>query len=204
MKKFYQALTELLRRMKVWVEGFADKPSARWSLFAIAFVESSFFPIPPDVLLIAMSITAPKKSYQYALICTVGSVCGAFLGYFIGYALFEAVGRPILEFYGALGQFEVVLSNYRENGILALFIAGFTPIPFKLFTIAAGFNQTLSLATLAVGSIVGRSARFFLVGALLYFYGAPIKTFLDRYFDKLSLAFVILLVLGFVAVKLLA
>jgi len=204
MKKLYQALTELLRRMKTWVEGFADKPSARWSLFAIAFIESSFFPIPPDVLLIAMSITAPKKSYQYALICTVGSVCGAFLGYFIGYALFEAVGRPILEFYGALGQFEVVLSNYRENGVLALFIAGFTPIPFKLFTIAAGFNETLSLATLAVGSIVGRSARFFLVGALLYFYGAPIKIFLDRYFDKLSLAFVILLVLGFVAVKLLA
>jgi len=204
VKNLYGKLTELLRGMKTWVEGFADRPSAGWSLFAIAFVESSFFPIPPDVLLIAMSIAAPKKSYRYALICTAGSVCGAFLGYFIGYALFETVGRPILEFYGALGQFEVVLSNYRENGILALFIAGFTPIPFKLFTIAAGFNQTLDLTTLAVGSIVGRSARFFLVGSLLYFYGATIKTFLDRYFDRLSLAFVILLVLGFVAIKFLA
>jgi membrane protein YqaA with SNARE-associated domain len=204
VKKILGTLTGWLRGMKTWVEGFADRPSARWSLFAIAFIESSFFPIPPDVLLIAMSIAAPRKSYQYALICTIGSVCGAFLGYFIGYALFETVGRPILEFYGALGQFEAVLANYRENGIMALFIAGFTPIPFKLFTIAAGFNQTLDLTTLAIGSIIGRSSRFFLVGSLLYFFGAPIKAFLDRYFDRLSIAFVALLVLGFLAVKLLA
>jgi len=204
VRNILASLTELLGRMKKWVEGFADRPSARWSLFAIAFIESSFFPIPPDVLLIAMGIAAPKKSYQYALICTAGSVCGAFLGYFIGYALFESVGRPILQFYGALDQFEAVLTNYRENGIMALFIAGFTPIPFKLFTIAAGFNNTLDLTTLAVGSIIGRSSRFLLVGALLYYYGASVKAFLDRYFDKLSLAFVILLVLGFVAVKLLA
>jgi len=204
VKKLFAILTGMLRKMKTWVEGFAERPSARWSLFAIAFLESSFFPIPPDVLLVAMSIAAPKKSYQYALICTVGSVCGAFLGYFIGYALFETVGRPILEFYGALGQFESVLANYRENGILALFVAGFTPIPFKLFTIAAGFNQTLDLTTLAIGSIIGRSSRFFLVGALLYFCGASMKAYLDKYFDRLSLAFVILLVLGFVAVKLLA
>jgi membrane protein YqaA with SNARE-associated domain len=204
VKKILGTLTGWLRGMKTWVEGFADRPSARWSLFAIAFIESSFFPIPPDVLLIAMSIAAPRKSCQYALICTIGSVCGAFLGYFIGYALFETVGRPILEFYGALGQFEAVLANYRENGIMALFIAGFTPIPFKLFTIAAGFNQTLDLTTLAIGSIIGRSSRFFLVGSLLYFFGAPIKAFLDRYFDRLSIAFVALLVLGFLAVKLLA
>lgn len=193
-----------LRRMKEWVESFAGKPSARWSLFGIAFVESSFFPIPPDVLLIAMGVGQPRKSFQYALICTVGSVLGAFLGYFIGYALFETIGKPILEFYGVLDQFESVLQNYRDNGILALFIAGFTPIPFKLFTIAAGFDQTISLTTLAVGSIIGRSSRFFLVGALLHHYGNAIKAFLDRYFDWLSLAFVALLVLGFLGIKLLA
>lgn len=203
MKNVIAAFLGHLRRMKEWVESFAGKPSARWSLFGIAFVESSFFPIPPDVLLIAMGVGQPRKSFQYALICTVGSVLGAFLGYFIGYALFETIGKPILEFYGVLDQFESVLQNYRDNGILALFIAGFTPIPFKLFTIAAGFDQTISLATLAVGSIIGRSSRFFLVGALLHHYGNAIKTFLDRYFDWLSLAFVALLVLGFLGIKLL-
>lgn len=202
MKNIIAAFVHHLRRMKEWVEGFAGRPSARWSLFGIAFVESSFFPIPPDVLLIAMGVGYPKKSFQYALICTLGSVLGAFLGYFIGYALFETIGRPILEFYGVLDQFEGVLRNYRENGILALFIAGFTPIPFKLFTIAAGFDQTLDLWTLALGSIIGRSSRFFLVGGLLYHYGESIKTFLDRYFDRLSLAFVALMILGFLGIKL--
>ena len=201
MKNIIAALVGHLRRLKEWVEGFAARPSAGWSLFGIAFVESSFFPIPPDVLLIAMGVSRPRSSFKYALICTAGSVTGAFLGYFIGYALFETVGRPILEFYGVLDKFEGVLQSYHDNGILALFIAGFTPIPFKIFTIAAGFNQTLSLATLAVGSIIGRSSRFFLVGALLHHFGKPIKTFLDRYFDKLSLAFVALLVLGFIAIK---
>jgi membrane protein YqaA with SNARE-associated domain len=201
MKNIIKRLTDALRTMKEWVEGFAGKPSADHALFWIAFVESSFFPIPPDVLLIAMSIGKPRRSFRNALLCTAGSVCGAFLGYFIGYALFETVGRPILEFYGALDKFEIVLQNYRENGILALFIAGFTPIPFKLFTIAAGFNQTLDLTTLAIGSVIGRSSRFFLVGGLLYLFGESMKTFLDKYFDKLSVAFVILLVLGFVVVR---
>ena len=187
--------------MKEWVEGFAGKPHANHALFWIAFVESSFFPIPPDVLLIAMSIGYPKRSFRYALICTAGSVCGAFLGYYIGYAFFETVGRSILEFYGALDTFQVVLGKYRENVIAALFIAGFTPIPFKLFTIAAGFNQTLDLTTLAVGAVIGRSSRFFLVGGLLYLYGEPIKKFLDRHFDRLSIAFVVLLVLGFIVVR---
>lgn len=203
MNPIIAAFVRRLRAMKAWVESFAGRPSARWSLFGIAFVESSFFPIPPDVLLIAMGVASPKKSFQYALICTLGSVLGAFLGYFIGYALFETIGRPILEFYGVLDKFEAVLLNYRENGVLALFIAGFTPIPFKLFTIAAGFNETIDLTTLAVGCIIGRSSRFFLVGGLLYWHGERIKTFLDRYFDRLSIAFVALLILGFVGVKLL-
>jgi len=189
--------------MKHWVEGFAGRPAARWSLFGIAFAESSCFPIPPDVLLVAMGVGYPKKSFQYALICTAGSVLGAFLGYYIGYAFFESVGRPILEFYGVLDRFADVLSNYRENGMVTLFIAGFTPIPFKLFTIAAGFDQTLSLTTLAAGCIVGRSTRFFLVGGLLYHYGEAIKVFLDRYFDRLSLAFAALMILGFLGVRLL-
>lgn len=196
-----QKIINWLRRLKEWVEQFAQKPYALWALFWIAFIEASFFPIPPDVLLIALGVATPRKSFRYALVCTLGSVSGAYLGYFIGYALFETVGRPILSFYGVLGQFESILLKYQENGIFALFIAGFTPIPYKVFTIAAGFNETLSLWTLTIGSFIGRSTRFFLVGALLFVFGANIKTFLDKYFDKLSLAFVALFILGFVAVK---
>ena len=196
-----QKLIDWLRKLKEWVEQSAQKPYALWALFWIAFIEASFFPIPPDVLLIALGVATPKKSFKYALVCTAGSVIGAYLGYFIGYALFETVGRPLLSFYGVLGQFEKILQKYHENGILALFIAGFTPIPYKAFTIAAGFNSTLDLWTLTLGSLVGRSSRFFLVGALLYLYGANVKVFLDKYFDKLSLAFVALFILGFIAIK---
>lgn len=196
-----QKLIGYLHTLKLWVEGFAQKQHALWALYAIAFIESSFFPIPPDVLLIALGVTTPKKSFRYALICTVGSVMGAYLGYLIGYAFFETIGKPILSFYGVLHQFEVVLQKYQENGFLALFIAGFTPIPFKIFTIAAGFNQTLDLWTLTLGSFIGRSSRFFLVGVLLYYFGAPVKVFIDKYFDKLSLAFVVLFILGIMAVN---
>lgn len=190
-----------LRQLKEWVENFAQKSYSLWALFWIAFVEASFFPIPPDILLIALAIGAPKKSFKFALICTMGSVIGAYLGYFIGYAFFETLGRPILTFYGVIDQFQNILLKYKEHGIMALFIAGFTPIPYKLFTIAAGFNQTIDLFTLTIGSFIGRSSRFFLVGGLLYLFGAPVKLFIDRYFDKLSLAFVILFILGIIAVK---
>lgn len=134
-------------------------------------------------------------------VCTIGSVMGAYLGYLIGYAFFETVGKPLLTLYGVLNQFEVILQKYHENGLLALFIAGFTPIPYKVFTIAAGFNQTIDLWTLTIGSLIGRSTRFFLVGGLLYFFGKRVKVFLDKYFDKLSLAVVALFILGFVAIK---
>jgi membrane protein YqaA with SNARE-associated domain len=196
-----QKIVSWLRGLKEWVESFAQKPYALWALFAIGFVEASFFPIPPDVLLIALGVATPRKSFKYALVCTVGSICGAYLGYYIGYAFFELIGRPILTFYGVMNQFEGVLQKYNEHGLLALFLAGFTPIPYKVFTIAAGFNQTIDLWTLTVGSFIGRAGRFFLVGLLLYAFGSRIKLFLDRYFDKLSIAFLVLFVLGFLAVK---
>ncbi len=152
-------------------------------------------------MLIALAVTTPKKSFKYALICTLGSVSGAYLGYYIGYGFFEVMGRPILSFYGALENFNYVLETYKNNGFLALFIAGFTPIPYKVFTIAAGFNQTIDLITLTLGSFVGRASRFFLVGGLLYIFGPQIKLFIDKYFDKLSVAFVILFILGIITVK---
>jgi membrane protein YqaA with SNARE-associated domain len=194
-------LIEYLHRLKDWVESFARRPYALWALFVIAFVESSFFPIPPDVLLIALAVTNPKRSFLYAAICTAGSVIGGFLGYYIGYALFETIGQQIIDFYGFGETFQIVLDKYRENAWMAIFIAGFTPIPYKVFTIAAGFKETIDLTTLALASLVGRSSRFFLVGGLLFFFGPKMKEFLDNHLEKLTLILGILFILGILTVK---
>ncbi len=197
MKKIF----EYLRRLKAWVEGYAEKPHAQWALFIIAFMESSFFPIPPDVLLIAMAVIVPTKAFRYALICSAGSVLGGVFGYFIGWAFFETIGQPILQFYGAMGHYENVRLLYNEHAFWAILAAGITPIPYKVFTIAAGAFE-VSLATLVVASIIGRSARFFFVAALFYFFGAPIKKFIDKYFEILTVDFLVLLVGGFVLIRL--
>ena len=186
--------------MKAWVEGYADKPHAQWALFWIAFAESSFFPIPPDVLLIAMAVMVPRRAFRYALICSAGSVLGGMFGYFIGWAFFETIGQPIINFYGAHGHYERVSQLYQQNAFLAIAAAGFTPIPYKVFTIAAGaFN--VSFMTLVLASVLSRSARFFLVAALFFFFGAPIKRFIDRYFEILTVVFLVLLIGGFVVVR---
>jgi len=189
-----------LRGLKAWVEGFAEKPGAGWALFVIAFAESSFFPIPPDVLLIALAISVPAKSFRYALVCSVGSVLGGMFGYLIGLEFYDLVGRKIIEFYSLQEQYAAVKILYDQNAFLAIAIAGFTPIPYKVFTIAAGAFQ-VSFATLVYASTVSRPARFYLVAALFFFFGARIKPLIDKYFEALTLAFVILLVAGFVVVK---
>ncbi|MEX2115694.1 MAG: YqaA family protein [Bacteroidota bacterium] len=192
-----------LRRLKDWVEAYAQKPGAGWALFLIAFAESSFFPIPPDVLLIALAIAVPKRAFTYALICSVGSVLGGMFGYFIGLELYETVGSRIIEFYGLEEQYLTVKSLYDNNAFSAIAIAGFTPIPYKVFTIAAGAFQ-VSFETLVLASTVSRPARFFLVAALFYYFGARIKPYIDKYFEILTLIFVVLLVAGFVLIKYLA
>jgi len=191
---------DYLKRLKAWVEGYAERPHAEWALFIIAFAESSFFPIPPDVLLIAMAVITPTKAFRYALICSVGSVLGGVFGYFIGWAFFEAIGQPILHFYGALGHYETVKQLYSEHAFWAILSAAFTPIPYKVFTIAAGTFE-VSLTTLIVASAIGRSGRFFLVAALFYFFGAKIKAFIDKYFELLTIAFLIMFVGGFVVIR---
>ncbi len=196
MKKIF----DQLRRLKAWVEGYADKPHAEWALFIIAFMESSFFPIPPDVLLIAMAVMVPTRAFRYAAICTAGSVLGGVFGYFIGWAFFETIGQPILQFYGAMGHYETVRQLYSEHAFWAIFTAAFTPIPYKVFTIAAGTFE-ISLATLVAASILGRAGRFFVVAALFYFFGAPIKKFIDKYFEILTVIFLVLLVGGFVVIR---
>lgn len=195
-----KALSAWIRGLKSWVEAFAEKPGAGWALFFIALAESSFFPIPPDVLLIALAVAIPTKAFRYALVCSVGSVVGGMLGYLIGLEFYDMVGRRIIEFYSLQEQYAAVKVLYDQNAFAAIAVAGFTPIPYKVFTIAAGAFQ-VSFATLVYASAVSRPARFFLVAALFFFFGARIKPVIDKYFEVITVAFVVLLVLGFVVVK---
>ncbi len=197
----YSRFTNLLHSLKEWVESFAHKPSAGIALFIFAFIESSFFPIPPDALLIILALSYPNRSFYYALICTVGSVLGAYLGYLIGYVFYDTIGIKIIHFYGVEHQINYVLDKYRENGFIAIVTAGFTPIPYKVFTILAGFNKTIDLFTLTFASLIGRAGRFFLVGSLIYFVGPGVKNFIDKYLDKLTIAFMFLLIISFVVLK---
>lgn len=194
-------ISEILYGIKTWVESFAQKPYGVWALFAIAFVESSFFPIPPDVLLIALSVARPRQAFKFALVCTLGSVAGAFLGYYIGYAFFETIGQKIVNLYGFEDKFQLVLDKYKENAWTALIVAGFTPIPYKVFTIAAGFRETIDLQTLALASLVGRASRFLLVGGLLFAFGPTIKEYLDKNLERLTIILGVLFVLGILAIK---
>lgn len=190
-----------VRRLYNWVLGWAETPSGPWALFGLSFAESSFFPIPPDVLLIALALGKPRRAFWFATLATVGSVLGGLLGYYIGAALFETVARPILEWYSATGRFETVGQLYRDNLILTLGTAGFTPVPYKVFTIAAGAFE-IALLPFVVISTVSRGLRFFIVSALIYFYGPPIKHFIDKYFNLISIGFVVLLIGGFLLVRL--
>ncbi len=189
-----------IRRLYDWVLGWAAHPAGPLALFLLAFAESSFFPIPPDVLLIALALGRPQRALWFALLATLGSVLGGVGGYYIGLALFEQVGRPILEWYNAMPEFDRVGQLYRDNLILALGTAGFTPIPYKVFTIAAGAFYIPLLPFMAI-SAVSRGLRFFLVALLIYYFGPPIKRFIDRYFNLLTILFVVLLVGGFLVVR---
>lgn len=190
-----------IRRQKARVEALAHRPTgARW-LFAIAFMESSFFPIPPDVLLFPLAASAPKKALRFSLICTVGSVLGALLGWVIGYTLYESVGKAILDFYHVTDKAEIVLEKYRENAFWAIVIAGFTPIPYKAFTILAGMGATVGIPMLLGASVVGRGARFFLVGGIVRLVGPKVMPFIEKYLDVLAIAFTILLIGGIVVLK---
>ncbi len=194
-------LKNILYRSKEWMEGFANRPGALLAIFILAFAESSFFPIPPDVLLIAIAIAQPKVSFKAALWCSVGSVLGGIFGYGIGYFLMESVGYSIVNFYNAQDIWAKVVETYNgEVGMWFLAGAAFSPIPYKISTIAAGATN-MDLIPFIIISSIGRSARFFLVAGVLYFVGPTAKVFIDKYFDKLSLVFIVLLILGFVAIK---
>ncbi|MEJ5287567.1 MAG: lipoprotein B [Candidatus Kapaibacterium sp.] len=196
-----QKINIFLRRTAEWMESFAQTKYSLWALFGFAFAEASFFPIPPDVLLIAMALSFPKRSYVSALWCTIGSALGGVLGYFIGYSLMEVVGVKIIDFYNFHEAWAKVVATFNSDvGYWFLAGAAFTPIPYKVATIAAGATQQ-SFVPFLIISFFGRGLRFFLVATLFYFFGPPVKSFIDKYFEKLTLAFLLLLVGGFVVIK---
>ena len=190
----------MLRRLYSWVLHWAETVYGTWALFVLAFCESSFFPIPPDILLIALSVSIPKKSLYYALVCSAGSVLGGCLGYLIGWQFMVGIGEKIISFYGLTEKVEYIQSLYMQYDALAIGIAGFTPIPYKVFTISAG-ALGINFSVFMIASLVSRSMRFFLVGWLIYRFGSGIQAFIERYFNTLAVAFTVLLVAGFVIIK---
>jgi len=190
----------MLRRLYDWTMGLAARPAALWWLGVISFVESSFFPIPPDVMLIPIVLAARDRWITIAAVCTVTSVLGGFLGYAIGLFLFESIGQLILKAYGLAARFDDLRRLFDEYGAWIILIKGMTPIPYKLITIAAGVFK-FDLATFAVCSVVTRGARFFLVAALLWWIGEPIRHFVEKNLTVVTTVFVVALVGGFVVVK---
>lgn len=205
----YTGLFGWVRRLKDWVEGLAEKPYALPALFILAFTESIFFPIPADVLLMALCVSLPRQSFRFALVCTAGSVLGAMGGYGIGYGLwytaageFSSLAQFFFDTIPAFNpeNFETVGEAYQTYDAWTVFIAGFTPLPYKVVTITAGIFKIDVLVFLGM-SLLSRGLRFGLVGALFFFFGKPIKTFIDKYLEILSILFVILLIGGFLALK---
>jgi membrane protein YqaA with SNARE-associated domain len=192
----------LLRRLYDWTLGWADTPYGTPALTALAFAESSFFPVPPDVLLSALCFSRPRRWLRYALICSLASVLGGILGWYIGLAFWELTRDFFFSHVPGFSErvFNLVGEKYRENAFLAILTAAFTPIPYKVFTIASGVFE-VRLETLVVASVIGRSLRFFAVAGLIRLFGPRIKPFLERNFELCALLFGLLAVLGFLAIK---
>ena len=191
---------QLIRKTYDWILHWSTTKYALPALAILSFAESSFFPIPPDVLLIAMTVAVPLKAFRYAAVCSVASVFGGMFGYLLGWQFMDLVGTPIVEFYHLQAQWDKIGGWYEKYNAWAVGVAGFTPLPYKVFTLAAGAFE-INFPVFVLASLVSRSARFFIVAALIYKYGAPIKVFIEKYFNILSIIFVVLLIAGFVLIK---
>jgi membrane protein YqaA with SNARE-associated domain len=170
------------------------------ALAAVSFAESSFFPLPPDLLLIPMVLARPRRAFAIASLCTLASVAGGFLGYAIGYFLFDAVGRPMLEFYHSMDKYEALKAAFAQWGVWIILVKGLTPIPYKLITISCGVAH-FPLLPFALASLVSRSLRFYLVAALLWKFGVPVQQFIERRLTLVTTLFAVALVGGFVALS---
>lgn len=185
-----------LRRLYHWTLSLAAHPQAIWALFLVALVESSVFPIPPDVLLLVMAMSSPAGAFRYAAMATLGSTLGAAFGYVIGMFLLATIAMPILEFYHAVDTFNHVQALFREYGIWVVAVAGFSPIPFKVITIASGAFGTPFLPFMLT-ALLSRGSRFFLEAALMYWGGERLRNWVERYFEWLTVAVSVAVVGGF-------
>lgn len=190
----------ILRRLYDWTLHWAKTPYGTWVLFLLAVAESSFFPVPPDVLLIALSLSLPHRSFFYAAVCSAGSVLGGVIGYYIGAVFMQILGCPIVGFYHGERIFDRLAFAFNQHSFWAIFIAAVTPIPYKIFTIAAGALKT-DLGIFLLASLLGRPLRFFSVALLIFLFGRRVKAFIEKYFNLLSILFVILLIGGFIVLK---
>ncbi len=190
----------MIRKLYERMMQLAAHRRASWALAAVSFTESSFFPIPPDALLIPMGLANREKVFRYALICTIASVLGGLAGYLIGWLLYDTVGRAILDFYGMTDKFSTFVNWYHEYGAMIVLFAGITPFPYKVITIASGV-ASLDLVVFTVASIVARGLRFYLVAALLFWFGPTARRILERYLGWITLAAGVLLVGGFVMLR---
>ncbi|MEM6422502.1 MAG: YqaA family protein [Pseudomonadota bacterium] len=190
----------MLRSLYDWTMAQATKPHALWILAAVSFIESSVFPIPPDVLLIPMVLAAPHRAWWIATVCTIASVAGGLAGYGLGWGAFETVGRPVLEFYGKMAYFDDFQARFEEWGAWIVFGAGVTPFPYKVITIASG-TVSLDLVVFTLASFAARGLRFFLVAALLKYVGPPIREFIEARLGLVFTVSFVLLIGGFVAAR---
>lgn len=189
----------MLRALYDWTMRLGASPHAVWALIFIAFIESSFFPIPVDLLLIPMVLAARQRAWMLAGLCTIASVAGGYFGYFIGASLFETIGRPIIEIYGFEDTFVRFTQQYNEMGAWIVAVFGLTPFPYKVVTIASGVTL-LDPVVFGIASLGSRGLRFFLVAALIWYFGPPIRRFVERYLGWVALAFVVILIGGFVLI----
>ncbi len=190
----------MFRKAYDWVLHWAGTPYALPALGVISFVESSFFPIPPDVLLIAMVVAVPTRWFRFALVCSVTSVLGGMFGYFLGYQFMDLIGQRIVEFYHFQDKFDKIGGWYERYNAWAVAAAGFTPLPYKVFTLAAGAFK-IDFWIFVCASAASRWARFFIVAALLYKFGPPIKALIEKYFNLFTFVFFFLLIFGVVLLK---
>jgi membrane protein YqaA with SNARE-associated domain len=189
-----------MKRLYDWMMRMAAGKKAPHALAAVSFAESSFFPIPPDVMLVPMVLANRAKAWWYATLATISSVIGGVAGYAIGYFLFHAIGKPILRLYGHTGSLDTVFKWFNEWGVWILIVKGMTPFPYKVLTILAGAAE-MALVPFIVASIVARAMRFYLVAGLLYYFGEPIRAFIEERLTLVTTVFVVLLIGGFVAIK---
>ncbi len=190
----------MLRQLYDWIIRLAQSRRAPHALAAVSFTESSFFPLPPDVMLVPMVLADRSKAWRYALICTTASVAGGIFGYFIGYMLYDTLGKWLMGLYGYSDKIEDFRKMYQEWGHWIILIKGLTPIPYKIVTIASGL-ASYDFAAFVILSIITRAWRFYLVSGLIYFFGEPIREFIERQLGLTLLVLLVSLVAGFAVIK---